>query len=124
VTVDLFHLLKWEAWLIEWLQGNDGFTSATSFRDQCFHACRILGEGHTQRVPLELIGQVFTVRRGTFYNHGREYKARGNEAKHARRSPALYSQELDEIFTGIFHGFQQRSPLTLWEIALIMQNKF
>jgi hypothetical protein len=76
------------------------------------------------RVPLELIGQVCGVERGTIYNHWCEYKARGNETKYTGCPPAFSSQELDEIIGGILHGFEQRCELTLSEIASIVQNKF
>jgi hypothetical protein len=55
--------------VIECLQQDEAFTSATSFREQCFHACRILRKGHAPRVSLELIGLVLRIERGTIYNH-------------------------------------------------------
>jgi hypothetical protein len=78
--------------IIECLQQGKAFTSATCFREQCFHTCRIL----------------------------REYKARRNETKHAERPPALSLQELDEIIADILRGFRQRCSLTLREIASIV----
>jgi hypothetical protein len=76
------------------------------FCEQCFHACRILREEQTPHVALEFIGQVFRIQGGTVRNHWLKYKARSNEVKHAGPSPALSSQELDEIIDHILHGFQ------------------
>jgi hypothetical protein len=42
--------------IIEFLQHYEAFPSTTPSREQCFHTCRILGEKHTPRVPLKLIG--------------------------------------------------------------------
>jgi hypothetical protein len=92
--------------------------------ETALNAYRILPEEHTLCVPLELISQVFGVERGTIYNHWREYKARYDETRHAIRSPAFFSQELDEIIADILHGFQQWRPLTLPEIVSIVQKKF
>jgi hypothetical protein len=50
--------------IIERLQHGEAFTSETSFREQCFHACRTLREEHTPRAPPEVIGRVFGVERG------------------------------------------------------------
>jgi hypothetical protein len=61
--------------IIESLQQNEALTSVISFRGQYFHVCRILRENHTLHLLLGLIGQVFGVERGTFYNQWREYKA-------------------------------------------------
>jgi hypothetical protein len=44
--------------IIDCLQQDEAFPSATSFREQCFHIYRILREEHMTRVPLEFIGQV------------------------------------------------------------------
>jgi hypothetical protein len=78
---------------------------------------------HTPRVPLDLIGRTFGVERGTIYNHWRKYSARRNETKHAGCPPGLSWQKLDEAIADILHGFQQRRPLNLPEIASIVQNK-
>jgi hypothetical protein len=96
----------------------------TSFRERCVHVCRILREGHTPRVILELIGPVVGVKSGIDHNHWREYKARHNEIKHVGRPPALSWQELNEIIADILHGFQQWCPLTLSEIASVIQSKY
>jgi hypothetical protein len=55
--------------IIECLQQDEVSTSATSFREQCFHGCRILREEYTPRVPLEFISQVFGVECDTIHNH-------------------------------------------------------
>jgi hypothetical protein len=109
--------------IIECPHQAEALTSATSFSEQCFHACRIVREERTPHVTLKPIGQVFIVERGTIYNHWHECKARGNEIEHAGRPPDLSSREPDEIIADIFHAFQQRCPFTLPEIASILQNK-
>jgi hypothetical protein len=60
--------LATRAAIIKCLQQNEVFTSATFFRGQYFHVCRILREEHTPHLLLELIGQVFGVERGTIDN--------------------------------------------------------
>jgi hypothetical protein len=92
------------------------FTSATSFREQCFHTCRILREKHTPRVPRELIGQIFGVESGTIYNPWREYGAQGNGTKHVGCPPALSSPELDKIIADVLHGLKNGG------ILLILDN--
>jgi hypothetical protein len=67
------------AGITECLQQGEAFASETSFCEQCFHACQILLEEHLSSVPLELIGQVYGVKRGTIFDHWRDYKARRNE---------------------------------------------
>jgi hypothetical protein len=57
--------------VIECMQHDEVHTSATSFREQCFQACRIVREEHTPGVPLKLVGQVFGIERGTISNHWR-----------------------------------------------------
>jgi hypothetical protein len=42
--------------IIEYLQQDEAFPSATSFREQCFDACCILREEHTPDDQLEFIG--------------------------------------------------------------------
>jgi hypothetical protein len=94
--------------LVELLFLDGRFKESTSFREQCYFACRILRTEHDPPVPFALLGKGFGVDRGTIRNHAKKYAA-DLKAIGCPERPSTLRQ--DEI------GYSTFSRTTLWSFS-------
>jgi hypothetical protein len=113
-----------EAELIACLSGDDAFSQSQSFREQCFHACRILRMNHIPPVPFAVIGRLLQVDKGTVRNHWQTFKAQENLIRQQGRPSLLTQEELDETVAIIIDAHYERRPLSGPEIRDLIHRKF
>jgi hypothetical protein len=118
------YLLGKHSDLVEQLVMNELFLSSTSFREQFYHACRVLHHGRQPPVLFEMIARSFAVDRGTIRNHSKKYQSALNLRGTPGRPPILTPTEIDDIIGIIFHYFRERRLLTLREARSIVARKF
>jgi hypothetical protein len=116
--------LAQHSYLLELLLSDASFQASTSFREQCYHACRILRAEQDPPVPFSLIGKVFQVDKGTVRKHARKYADDLDAIGSPGRPPLFTPEQIDEIVKTILYFFEQRKPLTLTDIRSFAIGRF
>jgi hypothetical protein len=68
---------------------DEQFNSSGSFREQCFHACRILRTQYQPAVPYSLIGKLFHVDKATIRKEWKRFMKDADQAISGGRPPIL-----------------------------------
>jgi hypothetical protein len=96
------------------------FCASTTFREQIYHACRIL----RQRKPpviwsyIAAMAQICT---GTLAHHCKWYRLNGNMVGTAGRPSVLTPEQMTELVFMIHVSYQKQKPLRLHEVAELVE---
>jgi hypothetical protein len=110
--------------MLRMLREDVDFMQSTTFREQCFYACRVLRETFLPVVPYAVIGRLFNVDGGTIRFHRNAYKERGNAIANAGRPATLTREQLDATVQMIVQSYHARKPVTIVHVKEFIWDTF
>jgi hypothetical protein len=99
------------------------FRSAQTPRERCYWACEILRVGDSP-ISFKCIGDLLGVDKGSVRRWWRKFKDVGNEKQSPGRHTVLDPEEHECIVSEILERFQNKRPITVWEICRIIQDRW
>jgi hypothetical protein len=100
------------------------FNASGSFREQCFHACRVLREEHQPVVPYSVIGMLFRVSKGTIRKEWKRFQKDADNAASGGRPPILTSLQVQTIVEQIHTAYERKNPFTIKDICNFASESF
>jgi hypothetical protein len=106
------------------LNNDQGFVHASSSRERCYHACRILRDGNTDPIPYHIIGDLLGLNGGTVAKNQAKFRIQGATIKSVGRPTILAHDEYEEVVKKIVSGYEQHAPMTVNEICVMIRDRW
>jgi transposase len=103
---------------------DDLFLQSASFREQLWHACRILRANLRPEVSYQSIGDMFGVAKSTVYEHVQNFNANGNMPGPVGRRSKFTAEQKNAIASLITFSWQTKKLLRLGDLKNIIANEW
>jgi hypothetical protein len=125
------HGINWEMLKIQamfdiesCLRASPEFMEASTIREQCHHACRLLRDEHVPVVPYSVIRRLLQMNKGDIIFHCKQYKALGEMAGRNGRPPLLSTDQHEAIVAYLTDAYERGIPCTLHDISRFIEAEF
>jgi hypothetical protein len=115
-----FHLNEFANMLIE----DADFLNSSTFREQLWHAFRILRRDFQPKVSFQKIADMFGVAKSTVHAHVKNFEENGNLPGSPGRRSKFTIEQRDAIATLVTASWQARRPLRLTELKNVIANEW
>lgn len=113
-----------DAEIIETLQSNPEFASATNQREQYYYAYLVLHVQHRPAVPLSMIGRLFNVSKATIRSQYKTYIAQAGKRPVNGRPPILTPEEQEDLVGSILDAYAGNRPWTMRDIVAHITERY
>jgi transposase len=100
------------------------FVNSSTFREQIWHACRILRRDLQPKVSFQKIADIFGVAKSTVWTHVRKFEANGNLPGPAGRPPKFTREQKNAITALITFSWQNGTPLKISDLKCVIANEW
>jgi hypothetical protein len=106
------------------IEADNEYGLSKSFREQCFHACRILHEQHVPPVPFSVIAKAFSITKGSLKSHLKAFSHHLNNCLPAGRHAVLTAEQLTSTVEFILQRFKAKRPPKIGEVRAFIDDNF